>query len=262
MPSRKYLDWDAFLKEIEPMYQGADPAHDFSHITRVFKNAQHIGKSEHADMQVLLLAALLHDAGPESKIPKSSPDSNPIGLKKAEEFLATKGFPDDVRKKVLYAIETHRFSKGIVPKTLEAKILQDADRLDAIGAIGIARVFLTGGALKRELYNPEDPFCQAREPDDGKWNLDHFYKKLLKLESGMHTDFAKKVAGTRTAVLKQYLFDLQKELEETKDTEVGEDTEDFMDIKDTVDKKDTVDIKDAVDIKDIVNIKDTEDIVE
>src|SRR5512137_1894641 len=94
MLSSKDLDWDVLLKEIEPMYQGADPAHDFSHITRVFKNAQRIGKSEHADMQVLLLAALLHDAGPESKLHKGSPDSNIASLKSAEEFLAARGFPD------------------------------------------------------------------------------------------------------------------------------------------------------------------------
>jgi uncharacterized protein len=223
MPSPKALDWDVLLEEIEPMYKWADPAHDFSHITRVYKNAQSIGKSECADMQVLLLAALLHDLGSESKLPKSSADLDQTSLKKAEDFLATKGFPEDVRNKVLYAIETHRFSKGIVPKTLEAKILQDADRLDAIGAIGIARVFMTGGTLKRKLYDPEDPFCQAREPDDSRWNLDHFYRKLLKLESGMHTDAAREVAQRRTAVLRQYLSELQKELNETIDVELEKD---------------------------------------
>lgn len=220
MPSRIELDCDALLKEIEPLYQMADPAHDFSHITRVFKNAQSIGKSEHADMQVLLLAALLHDAGSESKISKGSPDSDQISLRKASDFLSAKDVPEDVRKKVLYAIETHRFSKGIVPETLEAKILQDADRLDAIGAIGIARVFMTGGTLKRKLYNPDDPFCKSREPDDRKWNLDHFYNKLMKLESGMHTCYAKKTAKRRTAVLRQYLSNLQKELADTIDGEI------------------------------------------
>jgi uncharacterized protein len=225
MPSKKDLDWDVLQKEIEPMYERADPAHDFSHITRVYKNAQRIGRSESADMQVLLLAALLHDLGSESKLPKSSADLN-VTLarsKLAEDFLKIKGFPEDVRIKVLYAIETHRFSKGIVPKTLEAKILQDADRLDAIGAIGIARVFMTGGTLKRKLYDPKDPFCQAREPDDSRWNLDHFYRKLLKLESGMHTDAAREVAQRRTAVLRQYLSELQKELNETIDVELEKD---------------------------------------
>jgi uncharacterized protein len=225
MPSKKHLDWDVLLEEIEPMYQWADPAHDFSHITRVYKNAQRIGKSECADMQVLLLAALLHDLGSESKLPKSSADLDLTCSKLAEDFLEIKGFPEDVRNKVQYAIETHRFSKGIVPETLEAKILQDADRLDAIGAIGIARVFMTGGTLKRKLYNPEDPFCQAREPDDSRWDLDHFYRKLLKLESGMHTDAARDVAQRRTTVLRRYLLELRKELNETIEEELEKDIE-------------------------------------
>jgi uncharacterized protein len=220
MSSFKDLQWYALIKEIEPMYQGADPAHDFSHIIRVYKNAQCIGKSENADMQVLLWAALLHDSGQQSKLSKTSPDPDHRSLKKAGDYLAAKGLPEDVRKKVLYAIETHRFSRGIMPQTLEGKILQDADRLDAIGAIGIARVFLTGGALRRELYSPDDPFCRSREPDDAKWNLDHFYQKLLKLESGMHTAPARKMAKRRTGVLRQYLSDLQEELEETEDAEI------------------------------------------
>jgi uncharacterized protein len=81
-----------------------------------------------------------------------------------------------------------------------------------LGAIGIARVFLTGGALGRELCHPDDPFCRTREPDDGKWNLDHFYKKLLKLELGMHTKSAKRLASARTAVLRRYLLDLEEEI--------------------------------------------------
>jgi uncharacterized protein len=120
---------------------------------------------------------------------------------------------------VLYAVEVHRFSKGIVPAKLEARILQDADRLDALGAIGIARVFLTGGVLGRALYNPVDPFCRSREPDDKRWNLDHFFRKLLKLESGMHTRTARKLAARRADVLKRYLSDLQREIGEEMEEE-------------------------------------------
>ena len=119
-------------------------------------------------------------------------ESEGLGQKVVEAFLESIGLEEEAREKVHYAVDVHRFSKGIVPVTLEARVLQDADRLDALGAIGIARVFLTGGTLGRELYHPDDPFCRAREPDDKKWNLDHFYKKLLKLELGMHTKSAKK----------------------------------------------------------------------
>ena len=80
------------------------------------------------------------------------------------------------------------------------------------GAIGIARVFLTGGALGRHLYNPEDPFCKNREPDDGMWNLDHFYTKLLKLEDGMNTETGRRLAKRRGKVLRRYLTDLEEEI--------------------------------------------------
>jgi uncharacterized protein len=206
------FDPESWISVIRSMYRGADPAHDFSHILRVYKNAQIIGQVEGADMRVLLLAALLHDVGSEKKSTSKQDESEGLGKKAMEVFLESIGLEEEAREKVLYAVDVHRFSKGIVPVTLEARILQDADRLDALGAIGIARVFLTGGTLDRELYHPDDPFCRAREPDDGKWNLDHFYKKLLKLEFGMHTRSAKKLAAARTAVLRRYLLDLEDEI--------------------------------------------------
>ncbi|MDQ1262538.1 MAG: uncharacterized protein QG575_1719 [Euryarchaeota archaeon] len=211
------------------MYQGADPAHDFSHVLRVYRNARIIGDEEGADMRVLLLAALLHDVGSEkkhiaeqAKQVKSEDDRH----KSLESFLEAIGLEEAAIEKVQYAVEVHRFSKGIVPVTLEARVLQDADRLDAIGAIGIARVFLTGGTMERELYHPDDPFCRAREPDDNKWNLDHFYKKLLKLESGMHTKSAKRLAAGRSLILRQYLRDLEDE--------IGTDYENCCESKDKV----------------------------
>ena len=203
---------ESWINDIRPMYRGADPAHDFSHILRVYKNARIIGREEDADMQVLLLAALLHDVGSEKKHNSLQGESEGLGRKAVEAFLESIGLEEGAREKVLYAVDVHRFSGKIVPVTLEARILQDADRLDALGAIGIARVFLTGGALGRELYHSSDPFCRAREPDDGKWNLDHFYKKLLKLESGMHTKSGKKLAAGRTTILRRYLLDLEEEI--------------------------------------------------
>ena len=206
------FDKNSLLEEIMPLYDGKDPAHDFSHALRVCRNARLIGEKEGADMQVVTLAALLHDAGSGSKLREKSAESEARKLAIAEEFLKKRDLSEDVIKRVLYAVEVHSFSKGIEPATLEAKVLQDADRLDAIGAIGIARVFLTGGALGRDLYNPEDPFCREREPDDGRWNLDHFYRKLLKLEEGMHTETGKRLAQRRGTVLRRYLADLEEEI--------------------------------------------------
>jgi uncharacterized protein len=206
------FDPEAWMDDIRPLYRGADPAHDFSHVLRVYRNARIIGREEGADMRVLLWAALLHDAGSEKKDGALRGESEDRGKKSAEAFLKAVGLEEAAREKVQYAVDVHRFSRGIVPVTLEARVLQDADRLDAIGAIGIARVFLTGGSLGREFYHPDDPFCRTREPDDGKWNLDHFYRKLLKLESGMHTESGKMMAAKRTAVLNRYLQDLEAEI--------------------------------------------------
>lgn len=203
---------EPWMDDIRLLYLDADPAHDFTHVLRVYKNARIIGQEEGADMEILLWAALLHDVGSEKKDEARLGESDDRGKRSAEAFLKAVGMDEAAREKVKYAVGVHRFSRGIVPVTLEAKVLQDADRLDAIGAVGIARVFLTGGALGREFYHPDDPFCRTREPDDGKWNLDHFYKKLLKLESGMHTESGRRMAARRTAVLKRYLEDLEAEM--------------------------------------------------
>ena len=110
------------------------------------------------------------------------------------------------------AIRDHSFSQNKIPETMEGKILQDADRLDALGAIGIARVFATGGSLNRLFYNPNDPFCKKRNPDDKTWTVDHFFAKLLKLESLMNTKSGKIEAKKRTKVIKEYLKQLKSEV--------------------------------------------------
>ena len=203
---------DPWLDEIRSLYRQADPAHNFSHILRVCNMARIIGREEKAEMRVLLPAVLLHDLGSKKGYGSVQEQSGQAGMRAVRSFLQGKGMDRDRIDKVLYAVEVHSFSRAIIPTTLEARILQDADRLDAMGAIGIARLFVTGGALGREMYHPQDPFCRDREPDDGRWNLDHFYRKLLKLESGMHTSAAKRLAAKRSRVMKQYLLDLEEEI--------------------------------------------------
>ena len=98
------------------------------------------------------------------------------------------------------------------PETLEAKVLQDADRLDAIGAIGVARCFATCADMKRPFYDPDDPRCEHRAPDDKLWGVDHFYKKLLRLEAGMHTATARSLAAERTRFMREFLDRLADEI--------------------------------------------------
>ena len=132
--------------------------------------------------------------------------------KKAKTILRKYHYSDDEILLISNAIRDHSFSRGKIPESIEGKILQDADRLDAIGAIGIARAFSVAGSERRPFYNKEDPFCKTRNPDDKQWTLDHFYRKLLKLESMMNTKSGKIEAKRRTKILRNFLNELKKEI--------------------------------------------------
>ena len=199
-----------FIKE--EVLKESDSAHDLAHISRVVKNAKMILKHEEADAEVVLAASWLHDC---VLVPKDHPDRNrasALAAKKAEEFLLSIDFPAEKIESVKHAIEAHSYSAGIEPASAEAKIVQDADRLDAIGAIGIARCLMIGGSLNRSVYNPEDPFCKKRTPDDDQWTIDHFYEKLFKLPDRMCTKTAKKEAERRVAFMKEFLREIEKEI--------------------------------------------------
>ncbi|MBC8308008.1 MAG: HD domain-containing protein [Pelagibacterales bacterium] len=182
-----------------------DPAHDFDHVMRVYTNAKKIVKEEKADEKLVLSAVLLHDIVSYPKSSKRSKFSSIDSAKKSKIILKKYGFSEKEITIVSDAIKDHSFSQNKVPKTLEGKILQDADRLDALGAIGIARVFATSGSLNRPFYNIDDPFCTKRNPDDDLWAVDHFFNKLLKLESLMNTRSGKIEAKKRTNVLQEFL---------------------------------------------------------
>ena len=189
-----------------------DSAHDYENTMRVYKNAQQICKKEKANEPLVLCAALLHDLVSYSKSDKRSKLSSIESAKKSKKILEKFDFSKKDITIISDAIRDHSFSQSKIPKTLEGQILQDADRLDALGAIGIARVFATGGSLKRPFYNIDDPFCKQRIPDDKTWTIDHFYQKLLKLESLMNTKSGKAEAKRRTRILKEFLNQLKQEL--------------------------------------------------
>ena len=202
---------DSLKDEVKKRMEN-DSVHDFEHTIRVYKNAQKICKKEKANEKLVLSAALLHDIISYPKSDKRSRISSIESAKKSKEILEKFDFSKDEIIIILDAIRDHSFSQNKIPKTLEGKILQDADRLDALGAIGIARVFATGGLLKRPFYNIDDPFCKRRTPDDNTWTIDHFFQKLLKLESLMNTKSGKAEAMKRTRVLKEFLNQLKQEL--------------------------------------------------
>lgn len=185
-----------------------DPAHDFEHIMRVYHNAERICKSENGNKKLILCAILLHDI---IKI-KNQKDSALKSAKLSEKILKQNYFLDDEITIIIDAIKDHSFSKGKIPSTIEGKILQDADRLDAIGAIGLARVFSFSGSNNRPFYDPKDPFAQNRSTNDKKWALDHFYEKLLTLERKMNTKTGKTIAKKRTKFIKIFLKEIKNEI--------------------------------------------------
>jgi len=189
-----------------------DPAHDFDHVMRVYNNAQKIVKKEKVNPKLVLSAVLLHDIVSYPKSSKRSKFSSIDSAKKSKIILKKYGFSKEEIIIISSAIAEHSFAQNKVPQTLEGKILQDADRLDALGAIGIARVFATSGSLNRPFYNIDDPFCTNRNPDDNLWAVDHFFNKLLKLESMMNTKSGKIEAKKRTKVLKEFLKQLKNEV--------------------------------------------------
>ncbi len=189
-----------------------DSAHDFEHIKRVYNNAKKLAIKEKANTKLVLSAVLLHDIVSYQKSDSGSKISSVKSSQDAKKILKNYPFTNDEIKIITDAIKDHSFSRKKTPKTLVGKILQDADRLDAIGAVGIARVFAVGGAEHRPFYNTEDPFCSKREPNDKKWTLDHFFRKLLLLEDLMNTKSAKIEAKRRTKILTNYLFELKKEI--------------------------------------------------
>jgi uncharacterized protein len=191
---------------------GAEPAHDALHVTRVMTNARRIAAAEGANVDVCVTAALLHEL---FNYPKSHPDSSRSGdvcAEHATALLGEHGWDASFTARVAYCIRVHAFSRGIMPETREAKVLQDSDRLDAIGAIGIARCFATSAEMKQPFYAPDDPFCRAREPDDKQWGIDHFYRKLLRIGDGLHTKTARAIAAERVAFMRAYLDQLEREV--------------------------------------------------
>ncbi len=191
---------------------GTDSAHDYLHVKRVADSARHLSAAEGADAFVAVAAALLHEL---FNYPKGHPESHLSGevcADQAAAVLRVEGCPGPDADRIVYAIRVHPFSRGILPETLEGRVLQDADRLDSIGAVGIARCFATCADMKRPLYSAADPFCRDREPDDKQFGLDHFYRKLLRIPLHLHTATARRLAEARVAFMQGYLAQLENEL--------------------------------------------------
>lgn len=189
-----------------------DSAHDLAHIKRVVVSAKQLAQAEGADLFIVVPAAWLHDL---VNLPKNHPDrhlASAMAANEAAHFLQGLGYLDKALDAVKHSITAHSYSASVAPETIEAKVVQDADRLDAIGAIGIARCMMVGGQLGRKLYQTLDPFCEGREPDDAMYTVDHFYNKLLGLGDSFQTQAGRDEANHRTRFMKTFLDQLRSEI--------------------------------------------------
>ncbi|MBN8540464.1 MAG: HD domain-containing protein [Deltaproteobacteria bacterium] len=205
--------WESrFESKISEVASTEDPAHDLLHFKRVAALAKRLCELENANPEIVIPAAWLHDF---VIVPKNSPlrsQASRLSAEKAVEFLKTINYPEQYLTQISHAIEGHSFSANVEVKTIEAKIVQDADRLDGLGAIGIARCFATAGIMKRAFYSANDPFCETRPPDDSRYTVDHFFKKLFQTADTMQTKAGQHEAIKRVAVMKEYLKSLKSEI--------------------------------------------------
>lgn len=189
-----------------------DAAHDLEHALRVALWTLRCGPELPAPLAVA--AALLHDA---VRVPKHHPERPREGERSAEharERLLALGFAAEEADAAAVAIRDHGFSRGAEPEGPLGRALQDADRLDALGAVGLARLFATGAAMGAAFFDPDDPWARRRALDDRARSLDHFSTKLLRLPGLMRTDAGRREAETRVRIMRDYLTALGRELEE------------------------------------------------
>ncbi len=198
-----------FIKEI---FQNDFSGHDFFHSMRVYRTAMKIAEAEHADMQVVALAALLHDVDDRKLSPMTAEKKE-----NAARFMRSQNVPESEIRQVCQIIDEVSFkgTDSVRPSTPEGKCVQDADRLDALGAIGIARTFAYGGSHNCAIYDPELPprtaMNQAQYYSSKSTSLNHFYEKLFLLEGMMNTETGKAIARKRTQYMQQFVDEFLNE---------------------------------------------------
>ncbi|CAI8943492.1 HDc domain-containing protein [Pseudomonas sp. IT-347P] len=189
-----------------------DGAHDLAHLQRVWHNVRTLQTDEGGDLEVLLAAVLLHDCVAVEKNSPLRAQASRLAANKASAVLAELGWAEEKIAAVAHAIEAHSFSANLTPRTLEAKIVQDADRLDSLGMLGVARTFYVAGRMGSALYDPQDPEAKQRDYDDTRFCLDHFQTKLLHLADGFQTAAGQRLAQVRHQRLKGFMEQFKEEI--------------------------------------------------
>jgi uncharacterized protein len=209
----KTAEWEArFAALLAEDETERDAAHDEGHVRRVVANARSLAETEGADLAVVLPAAWLHDCVAIAKTSPQRSCASRLAAQRAGELLRAAAYPAQHIPAVEHAIAAHSFSARVLPQTLEAKVVQDADRLDALGAVGIARTLMLGGANGTPFYKFSEPFPVTRTADDRTSVIDHFFTKLLMLGATMQTAAGRAAAQRRTRFLRQFLAQLGSEI--------------------------------------------------
>ncbi len=207
------LVWEQkFELKVREADLGSDPAHDLAHFRRVAATAKQLCTEENARWEVVVPAAWMHDL---VNVPKNDPKrslASRLSGQEALKFLRSENYPAEFHAEIQHAIEAHSYSAQIDPTTIEASIVQDADRLDGLGAIGVARCFCVAGLLKRSIYDSVDPFGKARALDDLKFTVDHFYVKLFKVAESLRTHSGKSEGARRAQFMHEFLDQLGAEI--------------------------------------------------
>ncbi len=193
-------------KDIRELFSGEFSGHDVLHTLRVVKNARMLNADNAGDDFIITLSALLHDADDRKLFPETAENNG-----NSRKILGKYGVSGEITDRIIDIINSVSFSSGKTPESLEGKIVQDADRLDAIGAVGIARCFSFGGNHNRPIYEEGDFSGEG----SGDSSIAHFYNKLLKLEGLMNTENGREEAEKRTAFLKNYLEHFKEETDIT-----------------------------------------------
>jgi uncharacterized protein len=203
---------ETLIPLVKPFYTPEDPAHDWPHIGRVVALARKLAEGETVDLPCLLAAVYCHDL---VNLPKDHPErsrASHLAAEKAQPLLLQSGFSRIEIEKIQQCVIEHSFSKGLKPTSLEAAIVQDSDRLDTLGAIGVLRCASVNTQMKTSFYDPFDPLAQQRELNDKKFMVDHYFVKIFKLPELMNTAKGKAEALKRVEFMQLFLSTLMSEI--------------------------------------------------
>jgi len=203
---------DQIKSKAEQMFASARGSHAWEHTQRVYQLCRHIGAVEGADMEVLLMAASLHDIG---RVYQDNSDGKVChaekGVELARPIIEPLPIAGDRKNNVLHCIQAHRFRKPPMPETAEARVLFDADKLDAIGAVGVARAYLFAGEVGARLHNPDVDVENTRPYTSEDTGYREFKVKLSKIKDGMQTREGGRMAAARHAFMTAFFERLQAE---------------------------------------------------